>query len=145
MDQAPRSAFIAAVVKPEERTAVMGITSMLRTLAATTGPTFTGFLASSEQFWLAFVLAGACRLLYDFGLYAMFVNTRLHQNDEMSENQGDGHERRETDEEMELQSLNSSDGSCNDLSEDTADSKEVAKSNLQLPTSDGVRSRSPHR
>lgn len=31
MDQAPRSAFIAAVVKPEERTAVMGITSMLRT------------------------------------------------------------------------------------------------------------------
>ncbi|KAK1089871.1 hypothetical protein LTR48_009427, partial [Friedmanniomyces endolithicus] len=31
MDQAPRSAFIAAVVKPEERTAVMGITNLLRT------------------------------------------------------------------------------------------------------------------
>lgn len=33
MDQAPRSALIAGVVKPEERTAVMGITSMVRTLA----------------------------------------------------------------------------------------------------------------
>jgi len=38
MDQAPRSAFIAAVVKQEERTSVMGITAMIRTLAATAGP-----------------------------------------------------------------------------------------------------------
>jgi MFS family permease len=41
LDQAPRAAFIAAVVKPEERTAVMGITSMLRTLAQSVGPTAT--------------------------------------------------------------------------------------------------------
>jgi MFS family permease len=41
LDQAPRAAFIAAVVRPEERTAVMGITSMLRTLAQSVGPTAT--------------------------------------------------------------------------------------------------------
>ncbi|CAK7200056.1 hypothetical protein SEUCBS139899_002744 [Sporothrix eucalyptigena] len=79
LDQAPRAALIAAVVRPEERTAVLGITSLLRTLASTTGPTVTGFLAGSGRFWIAFVVAGALRLAYDFGLFAMFVNIRLYQ------------------------------------------------------------------
>lgn len=79
LDQAPRAALIAAVVRPEERTAVLGITSLLRTLASTVGPTVTGFLAGSGRFWIAFVVAGALRLAYDFGLFAMFVNIRLYQ------------------------------------------------------------------
>lgn len=79
LDQAPRAALIAAVVRPEERTAVLGVTSLLRTLASTTGPTVTGFLAGSGRFWIAFVVAGALRLAYDFGLFAMFVNIRLYQ------------------------------------------------------------------
>lgn len=62
MDQAPRSAFIAAVVKDEERTAVLGITSMLRTLAAASGPTVTGILSGNNRFWIAFVLAGSLRI-----------------------------------------------------------------------------------
>ncbi|KAJ9494190.1 hypothetical protein H2202_010379 [Exophiala xenobiotica] len=82
MDQAPRSAFIAAVVKPEERTAVMGITAMIRTLAAMAGPSVTGALAAGNKFWVAFVVAGMCRLCYDFGLYAMFVNMKLHQHED---------------------------------------------------------------
>ncbi|KAJ3544985.1 hypothetical protein NM208_g2749 [Fusarium decemcellulare] len=81
MDQAPRAAFIAAVVKPEERTAVMGITSTLRTLAMATGPSFTGFLAGSERFWIAFVVGGALRVTYDLGLWAMFVNMKLHTHE----------------------------------------------------------------
>ncbi|KAI6372425.1 hypothetical protein MCOR25_003746 [Pyricularia grisea] len=81
MDQAPRSAFIAAVVRPEERTAVIGITAMVRTLAATTGPSITGILAGNNRFWVAFVVAGTCRLTYDFGLWMLFVNTPLNQND----------------------------------------------------------------
>ncbi|KIV94590.1 hypothetical protein, variant [Exophiala mesophila] len=79
MDQAPRSAFIAAVVLPAERTAVMGITSMLRTLASMAGPTLTGVLAANDHFWIAFVAAGICRLVYDFGLYALFVNVKVDQ------------------------------------------------------------------
>jgi MFS family permease len=86
MDQAPRSAFIAAVVKPEERTAVMGITSMLRTLAATAGPTVTGILAGHDRFWIAFVAAGALRISYDLGLWAMFINMNLYQHEEGTEN-----------------------------------------------------------
>ncbi|KAI9730476.1 MAG: hypothetical protein M1818_008171 [Claussenomyces sp. TS43310] len=81
MDQAPRSAFIAAVVKDEERTAVMGITSMLRTLASTVGPSVTGVLAGNDRFWIAFVAAGALRISYDLGLFAMFVNMKLHNHE----------------------------------------------------------------
>ncbi|KAH7026387.1 major facilitator superfamily domain-containing protein [Microdochium trichocladiopsis] len=82
MDQAPRSAFIAAVTKADERTAVMGITNMLRTLAAMLGPSVTGALAGNERFWVAFVVAGSCRLLYDFGLFIMFKNMPLHQHED---------------------------------------------------------------
>lgn len=78
MDQAPRAAFIAAAVKPEERTAVMGITSMLRTLASTVGPSVTGLLAGNNRFGIAFVFAGALRICYDLGLFALFVNMKLH-------------------------------------------------------------------
>ncbi|KAL3418738.1 major facilitator superfamily transporter [Phlyctema vagabunda] len=101
MDQAPRSAFIAAVVKPEERTAVMGITSMVRTLASSTGPTVTGFLAGNQKFWIAFVAAGICRICYDLGLFAMFVNMKLHVHEVVekevstSEREGDEEELRE--------------------------------------------------
>lgn len=81
MDQAPRSALIAGVVRPDERTAAMGITSMVRTLAAMTGPTITGILAGNDSFWIAFVAAGACRLAYDIGLYVIFVNVKLYQHE----------------------------------------------------------------
>ncbi|SMY28868.1 unnamed protein product [Zymoseptoria tritici ST99CH_1A5] len=81
MDQAPRSALIAAVVRPEERTAVMGITSMLRTLAATSGPMVTGFLAGGNRFWVAFVAGGAFRLTYDVGLWVIFRSIKLHQHE----------------------------------------------------------------
>jgi MFS family permease len=81
MDQAPRSAFIAAVVKPEERTAVMGITATLRTLAMATGPSLTGGLAESGKFWIAFVVGGVLRIMYDLGLWLMFVNMRINTHE----------------------------------------------------------------
>ncbi|KAK7397529.1 hypothetical protein QQX98_013099 [Neonectria punicea] len=81
MDQAPRAAFIAAVVKPEERTAVMGITSMLRTMGMAIGPSLTGALAGTDKFWVAYVIGGALRIMYDLGLWAMFVNMRLHTHE----------------------------------------------------------------
>jgi MFS family permease len=79
MDQAPRTAFIAAVVKPEERTAVMGITSMLRTLASSIGPSITGLLAGNGNFWVAFLVTGICRIIYDLGLWLLFVNFKFEK------------------------------------------------------------------
>jgi hypothetical protein len=107
MDQAPRAAFIAAVVKPEERTAVMGITSMLRTLASTAGPFVTGLLAGNDRFWIAFVAAGSLRICYDLGLWGMFINMRLHQHEEKGEEQSaeNGNERRRESDEEELREL----------------------------------------
>ncbi|EOA89075.1 uncharacterized protein SETTUDRAFT_168274 [Exserohilum turcica Et28A] len=80
MDQAPRTAFIAAVVKPEERTGVMGITSMLRTLAMSVGPTITGLLSGSDNFWFAFLASGICRITYDIGLWILFVNVKVDKD-----------------------------------------------------------------
>ena len=108
MDQAPRTAFIAAVVRPEERTAVMGITSMLRILAAMSGPLVTGWLAESERFWIAFVVAGACRLAYDFGLYALFVNMKIEGQDGKRGGAGRGGGGGQDEEAIEIGSLASS-------------------------------------
>lgn len=81
MDQPPRSAFIAGVVRPDERTAAMGITTIVRTLAAMIGPSVTGFLAGQNNFWIAFVVAGTCRIIYDIGLYVLFINVKLYQHE----------------------------------------------------------------
>lgn len=109
MDQAPRSAFIAAVVKPEERTAVMGITSMLRTLAATAGPSVTGILGGINRFWIAFVAAGALRICYDLGLWAMFINMKLHQHEKDAALENGSENESDDDEDDESGGLTSSD------------------------------------
>ncbi|KZM21341.1 uncharacterized protein EKO05_0008857 [Ascochyta rabiei] len=72
MDQAPRSAFLASVVLPEERTAVMGIVNTLKILSQSAGPWLTGLLAGSGRFWVAFVVAGALKAAYDVLLLSLF-------------------------------------------------------------------------
>ncbi|KAL2148910.1 hypothetical protein VTH82DRAFT_1596 [Thermothelomyces myriococcoides] len=95
MDQGPRAALIAAVVRQEERTAVMGITGVLRTLASTAGPSITGLLASNDRFWVAFVAAGALRLAYDIGVFVMFINIKLHKHEVTDDGSADADARRE--------------------------------------------------
>ncbi|XDG05703.1 hypothetical protein ABKA04_005318 [Annulohypoxylon sp. FPYF3050] len=147
MDQAPRAAFIAAVVKPEERTAVMGITATVRTLAAMTGPTVTGLLAASDRFWIAFVAAGSCRLAYDFGLYAMFVNMKLHEHEDKPADLPNGNgTRRIPDEEMELESL--ADTFDTDSGSEDSSPEKSEPNIVRLEVPDGnqrIRSRSPRR
>ncbi|KAF2707628.1 MFS transporter-like protein [Pleomassaria siparia CBS 279.74] len=90
MDQAPRTSFIAAVVRPEERTGVMGITSMVRTLAMSVGPSVTGILAGHDRFWAAFVASGVCRVSYDLGLWVLFVNVNVSGTKKKEERRGYG-------------------------------------------------------
>lgn len=82
MDQAPRSAFIAAVVRPEERTGVMGIVNMVKILAQAGGPSVTGLLAEHDLFWVALMLAGSFKVCYDLGLLTLFVGTKLDRFEE---------------------------------------------------------------
>jgi hypothetical protein len=81
MDQAPRSAFLSAVVLPDERTAVMGIVNTVKTMSQSSGPLLTGSLAESGRFWIAFVFAGALKAAYDVGLLTLFLNTKLEGDD----------------------------------------------------------------
>jgi len=73
MDTAPRSAFLAAVVLPGERTAVMGLINVVKTSAQSLGPILTGILASHQFIWVAFVTAGTLKVTYDLGMLAMFA------------------------------------------------------------------------
>jgi predicted MFS family arabinose efflux permease len=77
MDQAPRSAFLSLIVLPEERTAVMGVVNILKTLAQSSGPSVTGILAGHGHFWVAFVVAGSLKAAYDLMLLAFFGG-RVH-------------------------------------------------------------------
>lgn len=97
MDQAPRSAFLSIVVLPEERTAVMGVVNILKTLSQSSGPSFTGLLAGNNHFWVAFVTAGSLKAAYDLLLLAFFggrVEPRK-QEPEQVERSGEAEEERE--------------------------------------------------
>lgn len=79
MDQAPRQAFLAAAVLPQERTAVMGMVNVVKTLSQSLGPVVTGALAGKGAFWVAFVVAGALKLAYDFLMLALFLGYRTQE------------------------------------------------------------------
>lgn len=72
MDSGPRSAFLAAIVLPGERTAVMGAVNVVKTTAQSLGPVLTGFLVDRNLFWVSFVGSGGLKILYDLGLLAFF-------------------------------------------------------------------------
>ena len=72
LEQAPRQAFFAASVLPEERTAVMGMINIFRTLCQAIGPMITGRLAGAGVLWMAFVARGVLKLVYSVLLVALF-------------------------------------------------------------------------
>lgn len=80
MDQAPRQAFLAAAVLPAERTSVMGIMNVVKTMSQSLGPVITGSLAGTGRFWIAFVVAGSLKLLYDVFLLALFLGYRTAED-----------------------------------------------------------------
>ncbi|MCJ1430832.1 hypothetical protein MMC27_000182 [Xylographa pallens] len=99
MDNAPRSAFLAAVVLPSERTLTMGIVNVVKTSSQSVGPVITGFLAEAHNFWIAFLVAGGLKILYDLGILAAFMH---HKTREEEIEQGDGAENEHIQEEEEV-------------------------------------------
>ena len=79
MDQAPRQAFLAAAVLPSERTAVMGVVNVVKTLSQSGGPVVTGWLAGLGKFWIAFLIAGALKAGYDLAILKMFLGYRSRE------------------------------------------------------------------
>ena len=72
---------------PEERTAFIGITNVVRTSSQSIGPIITGALGESRIFWVAFILSGSMYAAYGVGLFFLFTGhkpreERYEENDE---------------------------------------------------------------
>lgn len=89
MDQAPRQAFIAAAVLPSERTAVMGVVNVVKTLSQSGGPVMTGWLAGIGKFWIAFLVAGGLKASYDLAMLKLFLGYRSREEEEESRSRRD--------------------------------------------------------
>lgn len=94
MDVAPRSAFLASILPPAERTSAMGVINVCKTTASSLGPLWTGVLADRGLFWVAFVCAGGLKASYDLGLLGMFVGHERRQVEKKRQDRG-GQERDE--------------------------------------------------
>ena len=51
----------------------MGFINVVKTMSQSLGPVITGILANSGLFWVAFVLAGSAKAVYDLGILAVFI------------------------------------------------------------------------
>ena len=90
MDNAPRTAFLAAVFLPNERTVAMGVLNVVKTTSQSLGPVVTGALSAANRFWIAFVVAGGLKVLYDLGILLIFVNHKTRDDEPEEINQQNG-------------------------------------------------------
>ena len=81
MDNAPRTAFLAAVFLSNERTVAMGVLNVVKTTSQSLGPVVTGALSTANLFWIAFVVAGGLKVLYDLGILVIFVNHKTRDDE----------------------------------------------------------------
>ncbi|PWY96780.1 MFS general substrate transporter [Aspergillus sclerotioniger CBS 115572] len=73
MEVAPRSAFLAAALPSDRRTAIMGSINVVKTCAQSLGPLLTGVLADRGYFGLSFTIAGILKAVYDIGMLLSFA------------------------------------------------------------------------
>lgn len=76
IDNAPRQAFISAGVLDHERTSAMGVVNIVKTIGSCLGLYVTGLFAGLDQFWLAFIVAGASKLSYNVLILVFFWKRR---------------------------------------------------------------------
>ncbi|CAO2652067.1 Nn.00g003500.m01.CDS01 [Neocucurbitaria sp. VM-36] len=73
MDQAPRQAFLAAVMTAQERTAILGILNIVKTLAQAGGIGSSGVLAAGKLWWIMLGGAGLMKAVYDLLILWVFL------------------------------------------------------------------------
>jgi sugar phosphate permease len=82
MDSVPRSSFLSEIILPGERTAIIGTLNMAKAFAQCLSPLITGTLSGNRLFWVAFVLAGSLKVIYDFSILAVFIRVKARKDDE---------------------------------------------------------------
>ncbi|KAF2807078.1 major facilitator superfamily MFS1 [Mytilinidion resinicola] len=73
MDQAPRQAFLAAVTKAEERTAILGVVNIVKTIAQAGGLGSSGELAARKSWRIMLGSAGLMKAVYDLLILWTFL------------------------------------------------------------------------
>ncbi|KAJ5633059.1 hypothetical protein N7490_009398 [Penicillium lividum] len=86
MDVAPRSAFLAAALPSDKRTAIMGAVNVVKTTTQSLGPLITGILARNNMFGISFIIAGGCKIVYDLGMLFTFAPKEAEQRKRAQEN-----------------------------------------------------------
>ncbi|PRT54129.1 hypothetical protein B9G98_01749 [Wickerhamiella sorbophila] len=79
MDVVPRQVFITSIVSSGQRTQVLGQVNVIKTLARSVGPIFTGILAGQGYLWTCFVILAALEYVFaGLILECFFQKTRNH-------------------------------------------------------------------
>ena len=76
MDVPTRQSYIAAVVRPNERTFASGIANLARNIFWVVGSSVAGFLMQNVAFSAPLVLGGGAKISYDLLLYRAFRNVK---------------------------------------------------------------------
>ncbi|KAF2109624.1 major facilitator superfamily MFS1 [Lophiotrema nucula] len=82
MDQAPRQAFLAAAVRNEERTAVLGVVNIVKTLAQAGGIGTSGFFAERKLWTIMIGGAGLMKACYDLLILWTFLGVKDRDEEE---------------------------------------------------------------
>jgi predicted MFS family arabinose efflux permease len=72
MDVPTRTSYVMAVVRPEERAAAAGFTSVPRSLASAISPVVAGYLLTLSSFGWPLVIGGMLKAIYDVLLLLRF-------------------------------------------------------------------------
>jgi predicted MFS family arabinose efflux permease len=72
MDVPTRQSYVMAVVRPEERLAVAGITSLVRSTGWAAAPMLAGVMMQAGGLGLPLVVAGITKISYDLLLWREF-------------------------------------------------------------------------
>jgi Na+/melibiose symporter-like transporter len=82
MDQAPRQAFLAAVMKPQERTAILGVINIVKTIAQAGGIGSSGVLAAGKSWRIMLGGAGLMKATYDLLILWTFLGVPDREDEE---------------------------------------------------------------
>ena len=76
MDVPTRQSYVAAVVKPTERTFASGVTNLTRTMSWASASAVAGFLMQSVRFSAPLFLGGGLKIIYDVLLWRAFQHRK---------------------------------------------------------------------
>ena len=76
LDVPTRQSYTMAVVDPEERSAVAGLTTVARNAASAVGPALAGLTLANPALGAPFLIAGALKIVYDAAILLAFRHVR---------------------------------------------------------------------